>query len=206
MDVGDNIGGGSPGDSVTLLNAARAADFPDLLVIVVDPAAAAACTAAGVGSTVELSIGAKTDPSTGPAVRARATVLALHHGTYQATEPVHGGRSHFEAGPTAAALLDSGQTVILISNAVLPLTTAQLSTVGLKPSDFTAIVAKGVHSPLAGYGPHVAQIIRVDTPGITAANVRQFTYRNRRRPLYPLEATTFTVPRTQPNHTLEGSL
>jgi microcystin degradation protein MlrC len=188
LDVGDNIGGGSPGDSVVLLNAAREAGLEDLLVIVADPAAATLCHRVGVGGTTRLSIGAKTDPRTGPPVRAIATVLAVHDGRYQAAESVHAGISHFDAGPSAAVKLDSGQTVVLTSKAVMPLSTAQLTTLGMKPLQFKAIVAKGVHSPLAGYGPHVAGMIRVDTPGVTSADLSRFQYVYRRRPLFPFES------------------
>lgn len=192
LDVGDNIGAGSPGDSVVLLGAARAAGFASLLTIIADPVTAAACTAAGVGAQVTVTLGARTDPATGPPVEATATVLALHDGTFDATGPVHAGWSHFEAGPSAAVRLDTGQTVIVTTEVVLPFSVDQLTTLGLAPADFAAIVAKGVHSPLAGYGPHVADIVRVDTPGITAANLHRFSYLNRRRPLYPFEIhTTF---------------
>jgi microcystin degradation protein MlrC len=187
LDVGDNIGAGSPGDSVSLLNAARDAGFRDLLTVIADPESAAACTAAGPGGVVDLTIGARTDPVTGPPVQSSVTVLSLHHGTFEATEPVHAGMSTFQAGPSAAVRLDSGQTVILTSIPVMPLSTAQLTTLGLSVSEFAAIVAKGAHSPLAGYGPHVASTIRVDTPGITAANLRGFTYQHRRTPMFPFE-------------------
>jgi microcystin degradation protein MlrC len=195
LDVGDNIGAGSPGDSVVLLNAARATGLAGLLAIIADPVAVAICDRAGVGARVGLSIGAKTDPETGPPVEASATVLALHDGIYQATEPVHAGMSAFDAGRSAAVRLESGQTVILTSKVVMPLTTAQLTTLGLAPTDFTAIVAKGVHSPLAGYLPHVTGMIRVDTPGVTSADLSRFSYVNRRRPMFPFESRAALSPR-----------
>lgn len=187
LDVGDNIGGGAPGDSVTLLNAARETGLERLLTIVHDPTAAARSHEAGVGAQVELSIGAHTDPETGPPVAATATVLALHHGMHEATEAVHAGMRHFDGGQTAAVRLDTGQTVILTSKVVMPLSTATLAIVGLKPAGFTAIVAKGVHSPLAGYRPHVADVLWVDTPGVTSADLGRFHYAQRRRPMFPFE-------------------
>lgn len=188
LDVGDNIGGGSPGDSVVLLNAAREAGFADLLTIVHDPVAAAACHEAGVGGQVALRIGARTDPDTGPPVEAGATVLALHDGVHHATDDaVHAGFRHLDGGPTAAVRLDSGQTVVLTSKVLLPVSVATLRAVGLAPDRFRAIVAKGVHSPLAAYRPHVADVIWVDTPGVTGADLRRFRYVHRRRPLFPFE-------------------
>jgi microcystin degradation protein MlrC len=187
LDVGDNIGGGSPGDSVVILNAARDLGFGSLLAVISDPGAAAACGRAGVGAEVALSIGGRGYPGTGPPVQAAATVLALHDGIFVATAPVHAGRRHFDAGHSAAVRLDTGQTVILTSRRVPPYSPAQLSTLGLGTGQFKAIVAKGVHSPLPGYGPHVTGRIPVDTPGATSADLSRFSYRNRRHPLYPFE-------------------
>jgi len=190
LDVGDNIGAGSPGDSVVLLNEARRLGFGGLLTIIADESAVAVCDRSGVGAHVSLSIGGRTDPETGPPVAATATVLALHDGAYEATEPVHAGMSSFNAGRTAAVRLDTGQTVILTSRVVLPLTTAQLILLGLEPSGFKAIVAKGVNSPLPGYDPHVADVIFVDTPGVSSADLTRFNYMRRRRPLFPFEVDT----------------
>jgi microcystin degradation protein MlrC len=187
LDVGDNIGGGAPGDSVVILSAARDLGFRSLLAVIADPGAAAACDNAGTGAEVALAIGGRGYPGTGPPVRATATVLALHDGTFVATEPVHAGRRHFDAGRSAAVVLDTGQTVILTSNRLPPYSPAQLSTLGLEAGQFRAIAAKGVHSPLPGYGPCVTDTIMVDTPGATSADLRRFSYRNRRRPLYPFE-------------------
>jgi microcystin degradation protein MlrC len=48
-------------------------------------------------------------------------------------------------------------------------------------------VAKGVVSPRPAYEPMAAQIILVNTPGVTTADLSFFTYKNRRRPLFPFE-------------------
>lgn len=190
LDVGDNIGGGAPGDSVVLLAAAREAGLRSLVIIVADSVAVAGCEEAGVGGRAELSIGAKTDPRTGPPVATVATVLALHDGVFATDEALHAGKRHFDAGRSAAVRLDTGQTVILTSKVAQPLSTVQLRTLGLAPEDFTAIVAKGVHSPLAGYGPYVTRVVRVDTPGVTSADPRRFDHVHRRRPMFPFEPGT----------------
>ena len=49
LDVGDNVGGGSPADSTVLLEALRRAGVHNTLVVLFDPAAVQACVAAGVG-------------------------------------------------------------------------------------------------------------------------------------------------------------
>lgn len=187
LDVGDNIGAGAPGDSVVLLDAAIRTGFRDLVTIVHDARAAAACHRAGVGGSLELTIGPEGPQASVPPVIARATVIELSEGVFEAGETLHAGFRHFDAGPSAAVRLATGQTVVVTSRVTMPLTPIQLEEIGLSLTDYRAIVAKGVHSPLAGYGPHVGRVIQVDTPGVTGADCSLFTYRKRRRPLFPLE-------------------
>jgi microcystin degradation protein MlrC len=182
LDVGDNIGGGAPGDSVELLAAARSAGLSSLVTTVVDPDAVEACRAAGVGASLTVALGAP------PGVEAVATVLVLDRGIYADDGPTHAGIRRFDSGPTAAVRLDTGQTVVLCSQAQAAVSPAQLTSLGLDLASFQAVVAKGVHSPIAGYGPLVAETIRVNTGGITRADVKSFEYKFRRRPLYPFEA------------------
>ncbi|MBO9625299.1 MAG: M81 family metallopeptidase [Microbacterium sp.] len=187
LDVGDNIGGGSPGDSVVLLDAAIRTGFRDLVTIVNAPEAAASAHRAGIGGVLDVTIGANAPHATVPPVTASATVIGVSDGVFEAAGTLHAGFRRFDAGPSAALRLASGQTVVVTTRVTLPLTPVQLEDVGLSPSDFRAIVAKGVHSPLAGYGPLVGRVIQVDTPGVTGADCSRFVYRKRRRPLFPLE-------------------
>ena len=61
VDVGDNIGGGTPGDGTVLLAELLAQGAQEATVIIADAAAARAAFAAGVGALVRLAVGAKTD-------------------------------------------------------------------------------------------------------------------------------------------------
>jgi microcystin degradation protein MlrC len=40
---------------------------------------------------------------------------------------------------------------------------------------------------LAAYAPECPTILRVNTPGVTTADMTQLTYRNRRKPMFPFE-------------------
>jgi microcystin degradation protein MlrC len=59
--------------------------------------------------------------------------------------------------------------------------------VGVWPETKQVVVAKGVISPLAAYAPIAAEIVMVNTPGVTSSDLSTFTYHHRRRPLYPFE-------------------
>ena len=74
-DQGDNTGGGAPGDATHILRLFLARELEAAAVLyMVDPEAAAAAHAAGVGATIELEVGGKSHPNTGPPVLMTAVV------------------------------------------------------------------------------------------------------------------------------------
>ena len=58
---------------------------------------------------------------------------------------------------------------------------------GVYPERQKILVAKGAIAPRAAYEPIAAQIIAVDTPGLTAVNPTRFTFKRARRPLFGLD-------------------
>jgi len=60
-------------------------------------------------------------------------------------------------------------------------------TCGLNPEDFDIIIIKGVHAPVGGYAEVCPTFIRVNTPGVTTADMDSLVYLNRRNPLFPFE-------------------
>ena len=67
-----------------------------------------------------------------------------------------------------------------------PNTIHQLLSCGIDPLDFDVLVAKGVHGPFAAYDPICPTLIRVNTEGITTADLSALPFRNRRH-MYPFE-------------------
>ncbi len=76
---------------------------------------------------------------------------------------------------------------MLTSKRMVPWSLAQFACCGLDPTTFDLLVAKGVNSPLAAYGPICRHFVRVNTPGVTASDLGIFDYRHRRTPMYPFE-------------------
>jgi microcystin degradation protein MlrC len=190
MDVGDNVGGGSPGDSTILLAEAQRLGVRSFLVTLYDPESVAQCVAAGADGRVDLQVGGKTDQLHGAPVPVTGTVLRLADGHFEEPNPIHGGHRFFDQGQTAVVETDDGHTLILTSKLILPLSIQQVRSVGVRPEDFKVIVAKGVVSPRPAYQPIAAQIVLVDTPGVTRASLDGFLYHRRRRPLFPFERDT----------------
>jgi microcystin degradation protein MlrC len=188
LDTGDNIGGGSPGDSTYLLEAAQRLGIPGLFIALADPESVAECIRLGVGAAAELDVGGKSDHRHGSPVRVRGRVRLISDGKWDDPTPTHGGFRFFDTGPTVLLATDDGHHVLLTSRPQGTVSQQQLRAVGLDPTALPIIVAKGVHSPRAAFEPIAAELIYVATPGATSADLSTFTYRRRRRPMFPYEA------------------
>ncbi|MDP6775569.1 MAG: M81 family metallopeptidase [Candidatus Latescibacteria bacterium] len=187
LDMGDNVGGGSAADGTTLAHELhKRGDIPSYICLY-DPESVGRAAEAGVGARISLRVGGKTDDMHGPPLEAEVTVRSLHEGRFHESEIRHGGLTDFDMGLTAVVATDTDLTFGLTSRRVVPVSIGMMTSCGLDPADFQILVAKGVHAPVAGYQPASREMIRVDTPGATAADARTFSYTNRRKPLYPFE-------------------
>lgn len=194
LDVGDNVGGGSPGDSTHVLAAAQRLGIRGLFHSLCDPAAVQLCATAGVGASLTLSVGARTDDLHGAPVTVTARVRVLDDGKFEDRGVTHGGFRFFDAGRRALLETDDGHFVLLTSRPMGNTSRAELTSIGLDPSDMQIIVAKGVHSPRGAYEPIAAEMIQLDTRGCTSADLLSLTYRRRRRPMFPFEPETSYDP------------
>jgi microcystin degradation protein MlrC len=187
LDVGDNIGGGGPGNSTILLDAALAAGATGLLVILHDQPAVGACLKSGIGSTVDVVVGPDTEGIHGRPIPLRGTVRRISDGRYEEPIATHGGFRFFDSGPTVLLDIGDDNLVILTSKVEMPTSIQQLLSLGVRPEGRRIIVAKGVISPQAGYGPFAKRMVMVDTTGVTTSQIGSLKYERRRRPLYPFE-------------------
>ena len=190
LDVGDNVGAGSPGDSTHVLAAAQRLEVGGLFHSLCDPASVAICADAGVGATVELLVGGKTDDLHGDAVAIRGVVRMLDDGKFEDAGPTHGGFRFYDAGPRALVHTQDDHMVLLMSHPRGNTSRAELISAGLDPLAQPIIVAKGVHSPRAAYEPIAAEMIQLNTPGCTSADVSVLDYTYRRQPMFPYEPDT----------------
>jgi microcystin degradation protein MlrC len=190
LDMGDNAGGGSPADGTELAHLLIEQQIADAFVCLYDPAAVQSAEAAGLGQRVRLVMGGKTDALHGPPISCEVEILSFHEGLFTESQPRHGGGTRFHQGRTAIVKTDTGLTVMLTSRRQPPFSLSQLTQLGLKPETFRIIVAKGVHAPVAAYREVCRSFLRVNTPGVTAADMRQLPYHNRRKPMFPFEPET----------------
>ncbi|HLH74585.1 MAG TPA: MlrC C-terminal domain-containing protein, partial [Chloroflexota bacterium] len=187
MDVGDNIGGGSPADSTILLAEAKRQGVRRYLQTLYDPEAVATCVAAGVGADLTLRVGAKTDRLHGEPVEVTGHVRLISDGRFEERRPIHGGGRYFNGGTTVVLETADEHTLVLTSRRIGNTSIEQMYSLGIRPEEKQVVVAKGVVSPRPAYEPIAAQIILVNTPGVTTADLSFFAYHHRRRPLFPFE-------------------
>ena len=189
LDMGDNIGGGSPADGTTILHAIKQRGGPTSFACLYDPEAAQQAIAAGPGATLaQLAMGGKTDDQHGAPLVCDVTVMSIHDGHFKEPAVRHGGKTEFQMGPTAVVKTSFGLTIMLNSHRTPPFSLGQLTSCGIEPADYQILIAKGVQAPLAAYSPVCPNLIRVNTPGVTSADMEQFQYQYRRQPLFPFES------------------
>jgi len=183
LDVGDNVGAGTPGDATVLLEALIRRQVTSFLCSIFDPIAVQAT--ATLGAPVDLDVGARTDRLHGSPVRITGVTRAVADDRWE-DRRASGGCFAFDAGLATAVDLDGGGTVMLTTRAVPAAGAGQYGPLGIDVADHRIIVSKAVYSTRDGY-PMGQGFIPVDTPGLAASDLTRFTYRRRRVPMLPWE-------------------
>ncbi len=185
-DIADNTGGGAAGDGTEILRELFRVGAPSATAACLwDPAAAAACVRAGVGATVSLEVGGKVDDRHGAPVRVTGRVRALSDGHFVHKGPMFRGLPG-RLGPTAVLEAD-GVKIILISLRWQTLDPEMIRLVGIEPTAEQIVVVKSTVHFRAAFEPLAHAIIEVDAPGLSSSNLSRFTFKNVRRPIFPLD-------------------
>lgn len=185
VDVGDNLGAGTPGDGTVLLAELLKQRAREALVLLPDAGAVAACLKAGMREKVRVKVGGKTDSYHGEPVEIEGVVRTLNDGIFRNVGPMRDGIQD-DQGRTA--LVDTGGILVVLTERRMPMwNLEQLRSLGIEPKRLRIIVVKAAIAYRAAYGPIAHRIIEVDTPGLSAADVRHFNYKRLRRPIYPLD-------------------
>ena len=194
MDVGDNVGGGGTADSTHLLAEAIKQGLKgerSLLMSLFDSTAVQTCIDSGVGSTVSIKVGAGTDQLHGEPIEVTGYVRAITDGRFEEPTPIHGGHRFFDYGPSVALITKEGYMLVLHTmRGIGNMTRQQYYSIGIDPQHYKVVICKGTVSPRAAYEPIAREIIMSNTPGVTSADMSSFSYKHRRKPLYPFEEET----------------
>lgn len=187
-DHADNTGGGSPGDSTEILRTFLELDLQDaVLLYMVDPEVVEMAHAAGVGQTISVAVGGKSDPIQGPPVLMEAQVMALSDGDFTYDGPMYAGLTGNMG--RSAWLKQRGVSVVVVNAKEQPLGPAFARTLGIHCEQMKYIAVKSAAHFRASFGRFAATIINVDAQGIQTHDFAKLPYRKRTRAFFPLEIT-----------------
>lgn len=187
-ELGPVTGAGGAGDGTTLLRAMLDADMQDAgYATMCDPEAVEACTDAGVGNYVEVTIGGKTDDLHGrPIEGVPGYVKAITDGTFVNSGPIGRGQEQF-MGRTVR-LQCEGVDILLTELRYQPYDTEIWRHVGIQPEHLEYIAIASQNHFRADYEPIVnPEIILVDTPGLGIMDPTKYDYERVERPKFPID-------------------
>jgi microcystin degradation protein MlrC len=163
-DTQDNPGAGGDSDTTGMLRALlRQGATRAALGIMVDPAAAEAAHAAGVGATIDLSLGGKSRIPGDAPFTGRFTVEQLSDGRFIAPGPYFGG-TQMNLGPCACLRIEGVRVVVGSRKAQLA-DQAMYRQVGIEPTREAILVNKSSVHFRADFEPIAAAILVCAAPG-----------------------------------------
>ncbi|HET9660044.1 MAG TPA: MlrC C-terminal domain-containing protein, partial [Thermomicrobiales bacterium] len=186
VDIGDNPWTGGPGDSVELLRFLLAQHAQNAaLALVCDPDAVAKCMAAEPGSTLRLPLGGKTDRLHGDPIEIDAYVHLLSDGRFVNEGPMMAGVT-VDLGPSAVIQVQ-GIEVLVTSRAETPIDLNVFRAFGIEPTTRSLVALKGKGHFRAAFEPISSQVMLVEGPGITGAELSRLPFQYLSRPIWPLD-------------------
>jgi microcystin degradation protein MlrC len=191
VDHGDNTASGGTQDVMSVIEEVMKQGLQDVVAgPIADPAAVARILAAGTAASVTLSLGGRTDmPQIGLLAKpltVTGKVARITDGEFVVTGPMATG-TRVRMGKTA--VLDTGAMQIVVSEGRSePFDTGVFTHCGIDPRRKRYVLIKSRQHFRAGFEPIARHIVLCDGDGVTSSDLRLFTYKNRRRPLYPFEA------------------
>jgi microcystin degradation protein MlrC len=193
MDAADATSSGASGDSNAVLRALMEADYAGTALIpIIDPHAAAAAFAAGVGNPVRTPVGGAFDPARFPPIMVEGRVHLLAEGRFLAEFNAMEAYS----GPTAVVKA-GGYTLVLGSRPVSLHDRSFYFAHGQDPRQFDCVVVKSPHCKPHMYADWCTRLINVDAPGSTSANLPSLGHTVCARPIFPLDENVRFTPQVQ---------
>lgn len=185
-EVSDNSGGGAPADGTHLLHALLEANTADTCFgFMTDAEVARQAHEAGVGATIAIRLGGKSDALQGAPVEAPAYVKCLSDGRFRYTTPMGAG-SEENLGPMARLVI--GNVDVLVASIRSQTLDAEVFLLhGIDVTRYRIVALKSTQHFRAGFAHLAGAIIRCDPPGFTTSNLAQLPYRRVRRPIWPLD-------------------
>jgi microcystin degradation protein MlrC len=190
LDHYDNCASGGTMDTTAVLAAIVRQGFDNVAAFAIhDPAAVQQAIAAGIGADLALSIGGRMAmpaiPGESPPLSVTGTVKTISDGRFRNKGPMGRGLM-MDMGPSV--VIDTGKVEIaLISRHVEPSDLNCLLALGIDPMQKRFIMLKSRIHWRAGLGAMAKAVVDCAGMGVCTSDYSQLTFRNIRRPIYPLD-------------------
>lgn len=189
-EFSDNVGAGCPGDGTHLLRALLERDVPrSIFEYIYDPEVAQQAHVAGVGATISIRLGGKTDPIAGdPIVLDQVQVLSTPQAeSHPYTSPMHLGLD-CPLGKTAR-LRHGNVEFIVVSLRKQTKDDGAITMTGADIRDYQLVCLKSANHFRSFFASRADAIVTADPPGLRA-DPRSYPYTRVSRPIYPLDPDT----------------
>ena len=190
VDHGDNTASGGTQDVMSVIEETMRQGLEDVAAgPICDPAAVKRIVEAGTAAGVTLDLGGRIDMPhinlMGKPLTVTGRVTRITDGEFVVTGPMATG-TPVRMGRTA--VLDTGSMQIVVAERRCePYDLGVLTHCGIDPRRKRYVLIKSRQHFRAGFEPIARHIVMCDGDGCTSSDLRLFTYRNRRKPLYPFE-------------------
>jgi microcystin degradation protein MlrC len=190
VDHGDNTASGGTQDVMSVIEEVMRQGLTDVAAgPICDPAGVRRLVEAGTAASVTLPLGGRIDMPQinlpGKPLTVTGKVTRITDGEFTVTGPMATG-TRVRMGRTA--VLDTGAMQIVVSEGRSePFDLGVFTHCGIDPRRKKHVLIKSRQHFRAGFEPIARHIVLCDGDGVTSSDLRLFTYRNRRRPLFPFE-------------------
>ena len=193
VDAADATSSGASGDSNAILAELVKTNYPGrALLPIVDAPAVEKAFRAGVGATMDVTLGGSLDPKRFTPLPVRARVKMLSDGLFRNEH----ARQVWNAGNTA--VLEIGNIVVVTTSRAVSLFDRSLFYAhGQDPQDFNVVVVKSPHCEHHMFKEWAARYIDVDAPGATSADVASLGHTRIARPMFPLDTNFEFKPKVK---------
>lgn len=189
-ETSDNPGAGTPGDGTHLLRALIEADLTDAcFAFIFDPEVVQQAVKAGIGATIDIEVGGKTDDLHGKPLKTKAYVKAISDGIFIKTTPMGRGEE-VNLGPSVR-FHSQGVDFIVCSKKSQVFDDEIFKLHGINVADYKIVGLKSSQHFRAGFEHLSSKIITVDSPGLSTMDFTSFDFTHLKAKLYPLHDVTY---------------
>jgi microcystin degradation protein MlrC len=188
-DYADNPGAGAYGDSTALLKALLDANIENACFgPIVDAGVVEKLQSCEIGSSLQISLGGKTDPAFGGgSLVVTATLLLLSNGDFVGDGPMMASLKD-SFGPSA--VIRVGEVDILVTTlARQMLDLQQFKAFGIEPEQKKIVAIKSMQHFRAAFEPIADQVIICDSGALCTPQYNRLPYKNVPNPVFPLNSS-----------------